>query len=106
MMKTFVDASGIQGSTERIQKTTEGMIMNLQDEFVNLQARIGDQFVPTLKAVIGALTEFVKSLDSKNVGIMAANIGLLTGALKLNSIGFFAAAKSAKTFAIVIGTVL
>ena len=107
MMKTFVDAaSGIQGSTERIQKTTEGMIMNLQDEFVNLQARIGDQFVPTLKAVIGALTEFVKSLDSKNVGIMAANIALLTGALKLNSIGFLAAAKSAKTFAIVIGTVL
>ncbi len=107
MMKTFVDAaSGIQGSTERIQKTTEGMIMNLQDEFVNLQARIGDQFVPTLKTVIGALTNFIKSLDSRNVAIMATNITLLTAALKLNSMGFTAAMNSARTFAIVMGTVI
>lgn len=107
MMKTFVDsASGIQGSTERIQQTTEGMIMNLQDEFVNLQARIGDTFVPTLKAVIGALTNFIKSLDSRNVAIMATNITLLTAALKLNSMGFTAAMNSARTFAIVMGTVI
>ncbi len=107
MMKTFVDAaSGIQGSTERIQKTTEGMIMNLQDEFVNLQARIGDQFVPTLKTVIGALTEFIKSLDSRNVAIMATNITVLTAALKLNAMGFTAAMNSARTFAIVMGTVM
>jgi len=103
MMKTFVDAaSGIQGSTERIQKTTEGMIMNLQDEFVNLQARIGDTFVPALKTVVGALTEFVKSLDTKQVAIMATNITVLTGVLKLNSVGFLAAAKSARTFGLIL----
>nr|BAR35013.1 phage tape measure protein [uncultured Mediterranean phage uvMED] len=107
MMKTFVDsASGIQGSTERIQKTTEGMIMNLQDEFVNLQARIGDQFVPTLKTVIGALTEFVKSLDSKNVSILATNIAVLTGALKLNAVGFATAFTSAKAFSMVLLTIM
>lgn len=103
MMKTFVDAaSGIQGSTERIQKTTEGMIMNLQDEFVNLQARIGDTFVPALKSVVGALTEFVKSLDTKQVAIMATNITVLTGVLKLNSVGFLAAASSARTFGLIL----
>jgi len=103
MMKTFVDAaSGIQGSTERIQKTTEGMIMNLQDEFVNLQARIGDTFVPALKTVVGALTEFVKSLDTKQVAIMATNITVLTGVLKLNSVGFLAAASSARTFGLIL----
>ena len=103
MMKTFVDAaSGIQGSTERIQKTTEGMIMNLQDEFVNLQARIGDTFVPALKSVVSALTEFVKSLDTKQVAIMATNITVLTGVLKLNSVGFLAAASSARTFGLIL----
>ena len=107
MMKTFTDAaSGIQGSTERIQKTTEGMIMNLQDEFVNLQARIGDQFVPTLKIVIGALTEFVKSLNSKNVAIMATNIAILTGALKLNAVGFATAFTSARAFSMVLLTIM
>lgn len=106
MMKTFVDAaSGIQGSTERIQKTTEGMIMNLQDEFVNLQARIGDTFVPTLKTVVGSLTEFIKSLDTRDVLIMASNITILTGALKLNAMGFDAAISSARTFGRVMSTV-
>lgn len=71
-----------------------------------MQARIGDAFVPTLKTVVTSLTEFVKALDVKQIVIMATNITLLTGALKLNSIGFLAAANSAKTFAIVIGTVM
>ena len=103
MMKTFVDASqSIKGSTERIQKTLGGMIMNMQDEFELLQARIGDAFVPTLKTVVTSLTEFVKELDVKQLVIMATNITLLTGALKLNSIGFLAAANSAKTFGLIL----
>ena len=104
MMKTFVDASeSIKGSTERIQKTLGGMIMNMQDEFELLQARIGDKFLPTLKSVVSAMTGFIKNLDSRNITIFAANVGVLTAALKINAIGWQAATSSAVTFFTVVG---
>ena len=104
MMKTFTDAgASIKGSTERIQKTTEGMIMNLKDEFEVLQAEIGDKFIPTLKGIVTALTTFIKALDSRNISIFAANVGVLTVALKINAIGWQAATTSAATFFTVLG---
>ena len=107
MMKTFTDAdASIKGSTERIQKTLGGMIMNMQDEFELLQAKIGDQFLPVLKVVVTALTTFIKTLDSRNITIFAANVGVLTAALKINAIGWQAALTSAKTFFVVVGTFL
>ena len=104
MMKTFTDAdASIKGSTERIQKTLGGMIMNMQDEFELLQAHIGDKFLPVLKVVVTAMTTFIKNLDSRNITIFATNVGVLTAALKLNAIGWQAALRSATTFFTVVG---
>lgn len=51
---------GIEGSTERLAKTTTGAISNMGDAFTRLAAAIGDELKPVTDAAISSLTNLAK----------------------------------------------
>ena len=53
---------GIQGSTDRLSKTTVGSISNMKDAFTRLAASLGDRFKPQTDAAVQALTNLFNKL--------------------------------------------
>tara|TARA_R100000808_G_scaffold24935_2_gene59624 strand:- start:242 stop:2044 length:1803 start_codon:yes stop_codon:yes gene_type:complete len=52
---------GIQGSTDRLSKTTTGAISNMGDAYTRLAAVIGDKLKPVTDATIQSLTKLAQS---------------------------------------------
>lgn len=97
------------GSSERLSRTLEGQISNLQDEIIKLSGAIGSAYIPSAKGAVQATREFFEYLNSlpqsfktfaagligtgAAVGIMTA--GLAATSLALSVLGSTAAAFSA-----------
>lgn len=97
------------GSSERLSRTLEGQISNLQDEIIKLSGAIGSAYIPSAKGAVQVTREFFEYLNSlpqsfktfaagligtgAAVGIMTA--GLAATSLALSVLGSTAAAFSA-----------
>ena len=53
---------GIQGSTDRLSKTTVGSISNMKDAFTRLAASLGDRFKPQTDLAVQSLTKLFNTL--------------------------------------------
>lgn len=63
MLRTFQDpASGIAGSAERLSKTFQGAVSNMQDSWDVLKASLGEVMLPSLTPMINQISVIIEDL--------------------------------------------
>ena len=72
MLKTFQDpASGIAGSAERLSKTYQGAIFNIQDSWEVLKASLGEVMLPNITPMINQLSALIEDMTPTLQPLMA-----------------------------------
>lgn len=72
MIETFQDpASGIAGSAERLSKTYQGAIYNIQDAWEVLKASLGEVMLPNITPMINQLSALIEDMTPTLQPLMA-----------------------------------
>ena len=92
------------GSAERLSRTLQGRISNLQDEILKLGGSIGSFLVPQAKAGVEALSDYIKIANDAPPAFKAMAAGILTTGAAM---GTFVVGLSAASLAIgILGTAI
>lgn len=95
------------GSSERLSRTLEGQISNLQDEIIKLSGSIGSAYLPSAKGAVSVTTDFIRYLNDLPqsfktfaAGLIATGsaIGVLTAGLAATSLALSVLGSTAAAF--------